>query len=93
MPAPPASVFRASRPTTVPLDAAGSFAFNSAAAPATIAAEAEVPVTLVVPEVSFAEIPTPGAEMNAASPEFEPDQRVSSWFVAATPTTFASPAG
>ena len=50
LPVPPftiGSAFRARRPTTVPLDASGEFARISAAAPATVAAEAEVPVMFV----------------------------------------------
>jgi hypothetical protein len=47
-----------------------SFAFSSAAAPATKAAAAEVPVTLVVPlPASSAVIPTPGAARNVSAPE------------------------
>src|SRR6186997_3527040 len=41
---PAGSAFRASRPTIVAFDAPGSFALSSAAAPATMAAEAEVPL-------------------------------------------------
>ena len=41
---PTASAFRARRPSITPLLADGSFAFNSAAAPATSAAAADVPL-------------------------------------------------
>jgi hypothetical protein len=42
-----ASALRASRPTTTPFEASGELAFTTAAAPATIAAEAEVPLMSV----------------------------------------------
>src|SRR5437764_174221 len=41
---PTASAFRARRPTMTPLEALESFAFSSAAAPATSAAAADVPL-------------------------------------------------
>src|SRR5436309_16125911 len=47
---PAGSALRASRPTTTSFAAEGSFATSSAAAPATKADEAEVPVIEVVPE-------------------------------------------
>src|SRR5437660_1586491 len=73
-PTPPSgSAFRARRPTITPGDAEGSTAINWAAEPATIAADADVPVTLTVfAIVSSALMPTPGAVMNTAALEFEP---------------------
>src|SRR5439155_15957605 len=95
LPTPPSgSAFRASRPTITPGEADGSTASNCAAEPATIAADADVPVTLTVfAIVSSALIPTPGAVMNTAALEFEPLHNASVLPVAPTPTTRASPAG
>src|SRR5439155_25299884 len=91
---PAASAFRASRPTMVPFEADGSFACSSAAAPATMAAAADVPVMEVVPPPGeSAGTSTPGAARNVSSPELLPLHRASAWFVAETPTTLASPAG
>src|SRR5207247_10930523 len=94
-PTPPSgSAFRASRPTITPGVAEGSAASSWAAAPATIAADADVPVTLTVfAIVSSALMPTPGAVMNTAALEFEPLHNASVWSVAPTPTTRVSPAG
>src|SRR5437870_2255667 len=70
---PAASALRARRPTITALDAEASFAFNSAAAPATIAADAEVPVIdVVAPPGASAAMPTPGAPRNTEGPEFDP---------------------
>jgi len=67
---------------------------RSAALPATSAADAEVPVTVVVPPpVAFAITPTPGAARNVSPPKLLPDHRRSFASVAETPITFASPAG
>jgi hypothetical protein len=44
---PAGSAFRARRPTITPFVRVGSIAFMSAAAPATIAADVEVPLTTV----------------------------------------------
>src|SRR4029450_2507892 len=78
----------------VSFDALGSAASNSAAAPATIAAEADVPVTLVVPPpTASASIPTPGAPIKGWGPELLPPHSASLSSVAETPTTFALPAG
>ena len=50
-------------------EAEGAFAFSRAAAPATRAAAAEVPVTdVVAPAGVSAVMPTAGAAMNAAWP-------------------------
>ena len=66
---PPRPRSRASRPTMTPFDAARSFAFSSAAAPATSAAEADVPVIdVVAPSGVSAVMPTPGAAMNVSCP-------------------------
>ena len=63
------SALRANRPTTTAFDAVGSFATSSAAAPATNAAEAEVPVMEVVASPgASAVIPTPGAAMKVSAP-------------------------
>ena len=78
----------------IPGVADGSTASSCAAAPATTAAEADVPVTLTVfAIVSSAVTPTPGAVMNTAAEEFEPLHNASVLPVAPTPTTRASPAG
>jgi hypothetical protein len=91
---PAASAFLAKRPTIVPLLADASFARMRAAAPATRAAEPEVPVTAAVPPPgASAVMPTPGAATNVSVPKLLPDHRASFWSVAETPTTFASPAG
>src|SRR4051794_16490649 len=66
---PAGSALRARRPTTTPFDALGSLALSSAAAPATIAADAEVPVIDVTPPPGAnALIETPGAERNVSAP-------------------------
>src|SRR3954447_8843340 len=66
---PAGSALRASRPMMTAFEAAGSFALRSAAAPATIAAEADVPVIDVVPPPSAsARTPTPGAPRNVSLP-------------------------
>ena len=66
---PAGSALRASRPTRTPFDAVGSFAANSAAPPATNAAEADVPVMEVVASPgASAVIPTPGAAMKVSAP-------------------------
>src|SRR5205807_10556938 len=75
---PAASAFRANRPTMTPFVTDESFAFSSAAAPATIAAEADVPDTdTVPPPTASASTETPGAAMKASSPEFDDDHRAS----------------
>jgi hypothetical protein len=80
---------RARRPTITEGDALESFACIAAAAPATIAAEADVPVT-----VPFAAaMPTPGATMKTALLWLLLGQTASEELVAPTPTTLASPAG
>src|SRR4051794_5189736 len=59
---PAASALRASRPTIVPAEAPGSTARSTAAAPATAADDADVPVTTVVPpSASSVTIDVPGA--------------------------------
>src|SRR5204862_25710 len=84
----PGEVFRASRPTIVPGVAPGSSERSNAAAPATNAADALVPVIATTdPSGPSADTSTPGAEMNAALLEFEPLHRSSFRSVAATPTT------
>src|SRR3954454_18301826 len=85
---PAASAVRARRPTTTPFEAAW-WAVTSAAAPATTAAEADVPVTAPEPD----RMSTPGTPRKVSSPELDPVHRVSSRVVAETPTTFARPAG
>jgi hypothetical protein len=94
-PAPPSeSEFRARRPTIDPGVAYGSTATNWAAAPATIAADIDVPVTeSVPPPTESALMSTPGAVRNTAFDWFEPLHSWSVWSVAPTPTTFSSPAG
>ncbi len=64
-------------------------AFTSAAVPATIAAEADVPVRELEPVATS----TPGAARKVSAPELEPLHNVSSRVVAETPTTLARPAG
>src|SRR3954464_6098959 len=66
---PAASALRARRPTITAFEAEGAFAFSRAAAPATRAAAAEVPVTdVVAPAGVSAVMPTPGAAMSVAWP-------------------------
>src|SRR5439155_17643026 len=61
---PAASALRARRPTMIPFEAVASAVFNRAAAPATNAADADVPVTVEVPPAgSSAVMSTPGAAM------------------------------
>src|SRR2546425_10982662 len=75
-------------------DAEGSFAINNAAAPATNAAEADVPLIVVVPPpTASVVIPTPGAAMNVSAPELLELHSKSDESVADTPITSASPAG
>ncbi len=63
---------RASRPTMVPFEASGSIARSKAAAAETSAAEADVPVTLVVPPPARRVVMfVPGAPRKAAAPRFE----------------------
>jgi hypothetical protein len=78
-PAPPVagSVLRASRPTIAAFDALGSTARNNAAAPAVTAADADVPVTEVVPAASEAVMFTPGAPMSTAALVLLPDHTAS----------------
>src|SRR4051812_44472 len=91
---PAGSALRARRPAMTPLDADGSLAARSAAEPATMAADAEVPVTEVVPPPGASVvIPTPGAPRKVSAPELLPDHRASFWSVAETPMTVALPAG
>jgi hypothetical protein len=72
----------------------GSTEKSSAAAPATIAADIDVPVTeSVPPPTESALMSTPGAVRKTAFDWFEPLHNWSFWSVAPTPTTFASPAG
>ncbi len=73
--------------------AEGSLARSNAAAPATTAADAEVPVTLVTPDESDAATPTPGAAMKTALLWLLPAHAASDPSVAPTPTTLESPAG
>src|SRR3954447_7982033 len=75
---PAASALRARRPMMTPLEAEGSLALTSAAAPAAMAADADVPVTEPAPEA----MSTPGAPRKVSAPEFDPVQRVSSRVVA-----------
>ena len=81
------------RPTIVAVDAPESCARSSAAEPATIAADADVPEIVVVPYASDAAMSTPGAVTNTASLVFEKEATASLWSVAPTPTTLARPAG
>ena len=77
-----------------PLLADGSLARISAAAAATMAAEADVPETdVVVPAWFSVRMDSPGAPMKASAPVFANEATVSPWVVAVTPTTPASPAG
>ena len=79
LPAPPGSAVRARRPMRVPLDAPGSALRRRAVAPATTAAEAEVPVTeRTEPSVPAAAMSTAGAEMKAAVLALLPAHRTSS---------------
>ena len=87
------SASRAMRPTMVSLDAPWSAARRRAADPATIAAEAEVPETEVVPVASDAAMSTPGAVTKTAALVLENEATASFWSVAPTPTTLARPAG
>src|SRR3954452_6892671 len=86
---PAASAVRARRPTRTSFEIAGWSALRRAAVPATIAADAEVPVTTPEPVA----MSTPGAARNVSSPELEPVQSASVRSVAETPTTLARPAG
>src|SRR5437868_6640715 len=74
LPAPPfESASRANLPTTTAGSADGSRLRSCAAAPATIAADIEVPVTeSVPPPTESALMSTPGAVRNTAFDEFEP---------------------
>ena len=74
-------------------DAPVSSALRSAAAPATIAADAEVPDTDEVPVASDAAMSVPGAVTNTAALVLLNDAAASAWSVAPTPTTLARPAG
>src|SRR5438094_9931718 len=66
---PAGSAFRASRPTIVPADALGSTARSNAAAAATSADDADVPVKVVVPPpASRVTIDVPGAPRNVSKP-------------------------
>lgn len=66
---PAASALRARRPMTTPTLAVGSTARRRAAAPATSAAEADVPVTDVVPPPALrVVIDVPGAARNVSAP-------------------------
>jgi hypothetical protein len=66
---PARSALRASRPTMTPFEAAASKAASRAAAPATEAAEADVPPMVVYPPpASVVRIETPGAARKTASP-------------------------
>src|SRR4051794_8202445 len=87
-----ASVLRASRPMIVAFDAP-SFARMSAAAPATIADEADVPVIDETPSLPDAAMSTPGADTKTALLWLLPDHIASDRSVAPTPTTLARPAG
>src|SRR5439155_21736936 len=90
---PAGSAVRASLPTITSFEAPGSTARSSAAAPATFAADADVPVTETTPPGPSAGTLTPGAAMNVSAPKLEPAHSASFWLVAETPTTFESPAG
>ena len=79
---------------TTPADKLGSAACMRAAAPATMAAAADVPLmTSSPPPRVVAGMPTPGAAMNVSAPKLEPLQSASVESVAETPTTSRSPAG
>ena len=66
---PAASAARARRPTITPFEAFGSAAFSKAAAAATSAAEADVPVTdEYPPSASVVSIAVPGAPRNVSWP-------------------------
>ena len=85
---------RAIRPTMTPLVNVGSTAFMNATAPATMAAEVEVPLTrLYPPPTAVVSMSTPGAARNTACPELLNDARLSPGSVAETPMTPRSPAG
>ena len=85
---------RASRPTITPFDAVGSADLSNAAAPATNAADADVPLIVAVPPPgASATMPSPGAARNASAPKLLNVDRLSLPSVVETPTTFASPAG
>ena len=75
---PAESAFRARRPTTAPADNDGSVARTNPAAPATAAAAADVPETVVTPPpVAVVTIDSPGAARNVSAPKFEEDESAS----------------
>src|SRR5262245_1010303 len=91
---PAGSAFLASLPTITPLLSDGSTARMNAAAPATKAAEAELPLHATYPPFLYVlTISTPGAAMKIVGPKLLLDARASFWSVAETPTTLLSPAG
>ena len=91
---PTSAAERARRPTMVPLEAPGSIARRSAAAAATSADDADVPVTVVVPPpAASVSMSVPGAPRNVSAPWFEEPSSWSARFVFETPTTPRSPAG
>ena len=77
-----------------PLVAVGSFARSRAAAAATSAAEAEVPVIeVVLPPAARVRMSVPGAPRKVSAPKLELALRASFWSVFETPMTPRSPAG
>ena len=91
---PAASAVRARRETMTPLVADGSAARSRPAAAATIADEAEVPVTLVVPlPMAVVTMSVPGAARKVSAPKFDDALSASFWSVFETPMTPRSPAG
>jgi hypothetical protein len=75
---PAGSAFRARRLSMTAFEAEGSFAINRAAAPATFAAAAEVPVIVITPSPNMsAGTSTPGAPMKVSTPELLEAQRLS----------------
>src|SRR6266545_1069434 len=75
---PAGSAMRARRPTMMPFVSVGSTAFMKAAAPATIAADAEVPLmTLYASPISVVWISVAGAAMKTLCPELLKGTRVS----------------
>src|SRR6266516_234725 len=69
---PARSAVRASLTTITSFEAPGSTARSRAAAPATFAADAEVPVTETTSPGPSAGTSTPGAAMNVSAPKLEP---------------------
>src|SRR5438552_10481737 len=91
---PAGSAMRARRPTMTPLLRVGSTAFMNAAAPATIAAEADVPLmTVYASPAVVVWMSVAGAAMKTLGPELLKGARASLGSVPETPMTPRSPAG